>query len=170
MRAALLRKRPGHKVVGGVSGEKLERENGRNERLDSPASALQASAYQRREARMPHLGDNWIHSQNNGVVATHTSRSPCQPLEATATHHRLTYKGTCHPTAQGPTRLRLRVIKGLGHSTAFLNGFKAGRVLGDHVTQGFPSPNVHQFQLGGMRKLSPLSPSSKPESPLIDPE
>lgn len=52
MRVALLRKRPGHKVAGNVSGVKLEREKGRNERLDSPA--LQASSYQRREASTSH--------------------------------------------------------------------------------------------------------------------
>lgn len=81
--------------------------------------------------------------------------APRQPLEATATHGRSTHEGTCYPTVQAARRLRLRGIKGLVHSTAFLKAFKAGRVLGDHVSQGFPSPHALQFQLGGNVRTQP---------------
>lgn len=113
---ALPRKRPGHKVAGSVSGVKLQRGKGRNERLASRASALQASSYQSRgiprfTARTTLCG----HSQPH---------APRQALEAAATHGRSTHEATCYPTVQAARRLRLRGIRGLVHSTAFLKASK----------------------------------------------
>lgn len=135
---------------------KLERGKGGMRDFDSPASALQGlSLSATGSLHVPSLRDNWIHNQNNGVVAIHLPLS-MSTTGATATHHRLTYKGTCHPTAQAPAS-GTQGDQGLVHSTAFFKRFQSWKGPGRSRDPGVSQPQCASVSAGGDAKTQPHS-------------
>lgn len=94
-------------------------------------------------------------NQHSGTVVIHTSHCPHQSPEATPTLPGLTHPGTCQ---RGHSKLLPRwPDAGQGQrpglQCCLLKGFQAGRVLGDHVSQGFPALTAHQLPLGDCENL-----------------